>query len=266
MQPHGHNPMKGSDPRLERIAAIHRAHASALESRVKQRAHAAPRTIEDACSHAWLQLIAHPDVDLLQPRRALAWLAQTRRARPGTWSADVGAMSSSTPRRFDSAFTHGPLRAPTSSRRGAIASDSSPRSPSGRDDFCCRTSTPTPVRAGLGGAARQGRGAGVAWSATPARGLIRRTSCRARSAAAITRCASWRCADRAIAATTPATWISSRGWNPITGRRRRTPSRTSGSPGRFGGSAVRAAERAEAVENGGEEGYDGPNGGCAEEA
>ena len=69
--------MKGTDPRLERIAAIHRAHASKLDLRVKQRAHAAPPTIEAACSHAWLRLISHPGVDVSQPRRALAWLAQT---------------------------------------------------------------------------------------------------------------------------------------------------------------------------------------------
>ena len=78
MQPHGHNPMKCGDPRLERIAAIHRAHARELERRVAMRAHATTETIEDACSHAWLQLITRPHVDVARPReQVLGWLALT---------------------------------------------------------------------------------------------------------------------------------------------------------------------------------------------
>ena len=78
MQPHGHDPMNCSAVRLERIAAIHRAHARELEHRVARRAHATPQTIEDACSHAWVQLLTHSQVDVGQPAwRVLAWLAQT---------------------------------------------------------------------------------------------------------------------------------------------------------------------------------------------
>lgn len=58
MQPHGQNPMKGTDPRLGRIAAIHRAHAGEFESRVKQRARAAPQPIADAWARARQRLRA----------------------------------------------------------------------------------------------------------------------------------------------------------------------------------------------------------------
>jgi DNA-directed RNA polymerase specialized sigma24 family protein len=78
MQPHGHDPMNCSAVRLERIAAIHRAHARELERRVARRAHATPQTIEDACSQAWVQLLTHPQVDVGLPAgRVLVWLALT---------------------------------------------------------------------------------------------------------------------------------------------------------------------------------------------
>ena len=36
------------------------------------------QTVEDACSHAWLQLLTHPSVDLASPDwRLLGWLTQT---------------------------------------------------------------------------------------------------------------------------------------------------------------------------------------------
>ena len=77
MKPHGHDQMTCTAARRARIAAIHRAHAAELERRVARRAYATPQTIEDACSHAWMQLLTHADVDLSPPWRAVAWLAQT---------------------------------------------------------------------------------------------------------------------------------------------------------------------------------------------
>lgn len=63
--------------RNEQIAAMHRECARELQRRVTRRAHADPQTIEDACSHAWLQLLTHHSVDLGPPDwRVLGWLTQ----------------------------------------------------------------------------------------------------------------------------------------------------------------------------------------------
>ena len=57
---------------------MHRTHARELRRRVAWRAHADPQTVEDACSHAWLQLLTHPSVDLTSPDwSVLGWLTQT---------------------------------------------------------------------------------------------------------------------------------------------------------------------------------------------
>ena len=93
MHHHARHVRAASAARGEQIAALHRAHARALERRVACRARADPHTIEDACSFAWAQLLAHPAIDIATPWNALAWLAQTavreawrleaRRARDG---------------------------------------------------------------------------------------------------------------------------------------------------------------------------------------
>jgi DNA-directed RNA polymerase specialized sigma24 family protein len=70
--------------RNDQIATLHRTHAGELRRRVARRAHADPQTVEDACSHAWLQLLTHPSVDLGAPDwRVLGWLTltATREAR-----------------------------------------------------------------------------------------------------------------------------------------------------------------------------------------
>ena len=79
MQTQRHDPMKSSSAtRLAGIAAMHRNHARELERRVASRARAEPRTIEDACSFAWMQLITHPAIDLDgPPDGALAWITRT---------------------------------------------------------------------------------------------------------------------------------------------------------------------------------------------
>lgn len=63
--------------RNAQIAAMHRECARELQRRVARRAHADPQTIEDACSHAWLQLLTHHSADLGPPDwRVLGWLTQ----------------------------------------------------------------------------------------------------------------------------------------------------------------------------------------------
>jgi DNA-directed RNA polymerase specialized sigma24 family protein len=89
MQTPAHNPTKKTTTaRGERIAAMHGAHARALERRVARRACAsAPQTIEDACAFAWLQLLTHPHVDLSVRRRVLGWLELT--ATREAWRLDI---------------------------------------------------------------------------------------------------------------------------------------------------------------------------------
>lgn len=77
MQTH-HDPMSTATTRIQQIAAMHAGHARQLERAVGRRVRAAPQTIEDACSFAWMQLTTHTSIDLGPPRwRALAWLART---------------------------------------------------------------------------------------------------------------------------------------------------------------------------------------------
>ena len=72
------HPATSARTRNDQIAALHRTHAGELRRRVGRRARADPQTVEDACSHAWLQLLAHPSVDLASPDwRLLGWLTQT---------------------------------------------------------------------------------------------------------------------------------------------------------------------------------------------
>ena len=70
--------------RNDQIAALHRVHTGELRQRVARRSRADPSTVEDACSHAWLQLLTHPSVGLASPDwRLLGWLTltATREAR-----------------------------------------------------------------------------------------------------------------------------------------------------------------------------------------
>ena len=73
MHHHARHVRAASAARGEQIAALHHAHARALERRVAGRAHADPHTIEDACAFAWAQLLAY------QPKREhiFAWLRTT---------------------------------------------------------------------------------------------------------------------------------------------------------------------------------------------
>lgn len=70
--------MQPTTTRLQQIAAMYAEHNDQLKRLVARRASTDPQTIEDACSHAWTQLLTHPDVDLTPPHwRSLAWLTQT---------------------------------------------------------------------------------------------------------------------------------------------------------------------------------------------
>ena len=78
------HPATSARTRNDQIAALHRTHAGELRRRVAWRSRADPETVEDACSHAWLQLLTHPSVDLASPDwRLLGWLTltATREAR-----------------------------------------------------------------------------------------------------------------------------------------------------------------------------------------
>jgi DNA-directed RNA polymerase specialized sigma24 family protein len=90
---HAH-PEASNRTRNDQIAAMHRTHAGELRRRVAWLSHADPQTAEDACSHAWLQLLTHPSVDLASPDwSVLGWLTltatrevrrlQSRRVREG---------------------------------------------------------------------------------------------------------------------------------------------------------------------------------------
>jgi DNA-directed RNA polymerase specialized sigma24 family protein len=68
----------GRTQRLERIAAIYTAHEGELRRVVARRGSQNTAIVEDACAHAWTQLVASDHVDLRAPLwPALAWLTTT---------------------------------------------------------------------------------------------------------------------------------------------------------------------------------------------
>ena len=71
--------MQPAATRADQIAAFYAQHHERLVRLVAPRASwVSEHTLEDACSHAWLQLLRHPDIDLSAPYgRTLGWLATT---------------------------------------------------------------------------------------------------------------------------------------------------------------------------------------------
>src|SRR3712207_7588765 len=58
--------------RSEEVAAYFAEHAPRLERLVRARVNASAATVEDACSHAWCQLVRR--VDIVLDDRAAGWL------------------------------------------------------------------------------------------------------------------------------------------------------------------------------------------------
>jgi DNA-directed RNA polymerase specialized sigma24 family protein len=64
--------------RLAQITAMYAQHDAQLHRVVHRRGSQNPDVVDDACQHAWTQLVAAEHVDLRPPRwRALAWLTTT---------------------------------------------------------------------------------------------------------------------------------------------------------------------------------------------
>ena len=65
--------------RADQIAALYAADHDLLTNIVARRANVDAQTLEDACSHAWMQLLRHPSIDLdTEPRhRIIGWLTTT---------------------------------------------------------------------------------------------------------------------------------------------------------------------------------------------
>jgi DNA-directed RNA polymerase specialized sigma24 family protein len=64
--------------RAEQIARIYTEHADELHAYVTSITRTDPQTIEDACSHAWTQLLSHPAIDLEAAHsNTLRWLTTT---------------------------------------------------------------------------------------------------------------------------------------------------------------------------------------------
>lgn len=70
--------MPPSTERLEHIAGLYAAHAGQLRDVVTKRGSRNSQIVQDACAHAWAQLVAAEHVSLQPPRwRALSWLTTT---------------------------------------------------------------------------------------------------------------------------------------------------------------------------------------------
>ena len=70
--------------RLQHITAMLAAHDAQLHRVVGRRGSRCPEIVDDACTYAWIQLLAAEHVDVRPPRwGALAWLTTcaVRRAR-----------------------------------------------------------------------------------------------------------------------------------------------------------------------------------------
>jgi hypothetical protein len=67
--------MRHHSERLQQITAMVDRHDAQLRRVVRRRGSADPEIVDDACTYAWLQLLAAAHVDLRPPRwEALAWL------------------------------------------------------------------------------------------------------------------------------------------------------------------------------------------------
>ena len=70
--------MSSSTQRLQQIAVMYAKHEGELRRVVHRRASSNHAIVEDACAHAWTQLLLCEDVDVRAPRwTALAWLTTT---------------------------------------------------------------------------------------------------------------------------------------------------------------------------------------------
>jgi DNA-directed RNA polymerase specialized sigma24 family protein len=72
------NPGRHDGDRLQQIATMYAQHHATLHGIVRRRGSQNPDVVDDACQHAWAQLVAAQHIDLRPPRsRALAWLTTT---------------------------------------------------------------------------------------------------------------------------------------------------------------------------------------------
>jgi DNA-directed RNA polymerase specialized sigma24 family protein len=70
--------MAPTTDRLTEITAMYAQHDAELHRIVHRRGSQNPDVVDDACQHAWTQLVAAEHIDLSPPRwRALAWLTTT---------------------------------------------------------------------------------------------------------------------------------------------------------------------------------------------
>ena len=63
--------------RNQQISDLFRDHQATVARRVAKQANVSAATIEDACSFAWTQLVARPDVRLDKTWEVLGWLTKT---------------------------------------------------------------------------------------------------------------------------------------------------------------------------------------------
>ena len=70
--------MSPSTERHEQLAELYAAHAGQLRDVVRKHGSQNTQIVQDACAHAWAQLIAAEQISLQRPRRGvLAWLTTT---------------------------------------------------------------------------------------------------------------------------------------------------------------------------------------------
>jgi len=70
--------MSPSTERHEQLANLYAAHAGQLRDVVRKHASQNTQIVQDACAHAWAQLITAEQISLQRPRRGvLAWLTTT---------------------------------------------------------------------------------------------------------------------------------------------------------------------------------------------
>jgi hypothetical protein len=73
-----------SNDRLAQITDLYIRHHAQLHAVVRKHGSHNRAVVDDACAHAWLQLLASPQIDLRPPRwRALAWVPTCAIRRPG---------------------------------------------------------------------------------------------------------------------------------------------------------------------------------------
>ena len=98
--------MNLSDDRLAQITDLYIRHHGELQAVVRKHASRNRAVVDDACAHAWMQLLSTPQIDLRSPRwRALAWVTTCAIRRAQALERCAARVTATDPAALEQALT-----------------------------------------------------------------------------------------------------------------------------------------------------------------